>query len=241
MPEFKPGSELKHLLDRALDDLPAGPADPSADLRRGRSRLRRSRIAAGAAPTAMATALAGVWIAGSLPGQRRDPGMAVRTPVATSAADPSATSPAARSATSPPASSATTRVAVDLVAFTGHQVPGYRVKEVPSGWTIQGGNPTVLVLAPIGFPDQDVNVFFGKLIVAQNAPGNEVTEGRRVDVGGRPGYFRTEDDTQLLDFTTADGKHITVQAPVSLGWDAAHLSRFAAGVQVLAQAQPGQG
>jgi hypothetical protein len=44
-----------------------------------------------------------------------------------------------------------------------------------------------------------------------------------------------------LTFRSADGRRVVVQAPTSLGWDGARLAEFAAGVQVLGNAQPGRG
>jgi hypothetical protein len=211
-------SDLKHLLDRALDELPDGTADPAADLRRGQARLRRGRLALGAAPAAAATAVLGVWAAGQLPGPRPAPSVAVTVTSAPRAA------------------------AIELVAFHGDQVPGYRVAEVPAGWTIQGGNAYALVLAPEGFPDRSTDSFAGKLVVMLQSEGVALdTSGQPVRIGAGTGWFRVQEDTQLLSFTTAGGKDVVVQAPVSLGWDAARLGQFGAGIEVLVNAQPGQG
>jgi len=47
--------------------------------------------------------------------------------------------------------------------------------------------------------------------------------------------------TQSLIYRLPDGRQMAIQAPVSLGWDAARLVRFAEGVEVLAGARAGRG
>lgn len=56
-----------------------------------------------------------------------------------------------------------------------------------------------------------------------------------------PGPATTHAPTQVLTYLLADGRQMVVQAPVSLGWDAGRLARFAAGVEVLPAAEPGRG
>ncbi len=62
-----------------------------------------------------------------------------------------------------------------------------------------------------------------------------------VPVSGRPGRLTVQDHTQMLVCQDAPGHWVMTQAPASLGWDDAQLARFAAGVQVRRNAQPGHG
>jgi hypothetical protein len=154
------------------------------------------------------------------------------------------TSPAARVPRSPaaPAPRSPAAEAVALVSYSGAQVPGYQVAEVPSGWVLQGGNAFVLVIAPAGDRDTDINSFTGKLIVGLKSAQEPVpTQVPSQPVAGRPGYLSVQDGTQILIFQAANGAWVDIQAPPSLGWDGTQLAQFAAGVQVLGNAQPSHG
>lgn len=171
--------------------------------------------------------------------------VAALVPLALAGQHPAATSLPGRS--SPAAapsgtgtSPAATRIA--LVAYTGQQVPGYQVSEVPRGWDIQGGNAYALVLAPKGDTDTSIDSFIGKLVVMlQSRDASSPAAGTRQPVAGRPGWFDVQGDTQILTYRDAKGHWVVIQAPVSLGWDSARLAQFAAGVQVLHNAQQGRG
>ena len=131
---------------------------------------------------------------------------------------------------------------IKLVAFTGDQVPGYQVAEVPEGWVIQGGTPFALVIGAKGDPDTNVDSFTGKLVVMlQSKDASPPTSGQSDPVNGHPGFLDVQGDTQILTFQRADSRWVVIQAPTSLGWDAAQLAQFASGVQVLGNAQPGRG
>lgn len=131
---------------------------------------------------------------------------------------------------------------IALVAFTGDQVPGYTVAEVPAGWVIQGGTPFALVIAAKGDPDTSVDSFTGKLVVMlQSRDASPPTSGQSDPVNGHPGFLDVQGDTTILTFQRADSRWVVIQAPTSLGWDAAQLAQFASGVQVLGNAQPGRG
>jgi hypothetical protein len=217
-------TELKYLLDEAVPARPGEVVDPAADVARGRRHLHRRRLTVlgGAAAVVVAAPLAFT--------------------LATAPGDP-VVRPVARST-----STAGTRLpAVDLVAYTGKQVPGYRVSEVPAGWEIQGGNAFALALAPKNFPDRNTDSFAGKIVVMLES--EDVTafpDGAPITVDGRPGVWSTETTspghgTQLLTFEGKDGRTVVVQVPTTLGWDAAHLARFGAGVEVLGNAAQGRG
>jgi hypothetical protein len=218
---------MKDLLELALAD-GHGPeieqaVDPAADVARGRRLLFRRRLA-GVGGVAAAAAV-GVLVPVMLHG----------------AGQPAAHQPPTRPAVSvTPVSKSPGSIA--LVAFTGQQPPGYQVAEVPSGWVVQGGDQFALVIAPQGDPDTFINSFQGKLVVMlQSQDASAPTSGQSDPVNGHPGYLDVQGDTQILTFQRADGRWVVIQAPTSLGWDAAQLSQFASGVQVLGNAQPSRG
>jgi len=224
-------NDLKDLLELALSDGhgpdPAQRPDPSGDLARGRRQAQRRRLRLGGAAAGSAAVVAAVVV-----------------PLAVHSAGHTA-SPHAGQVTRPAASSApapTTATAIALVTYDGKQPPGYQVSEVPRGWIIQGGNPYVLTLAPKGDPDTSVDSFVGKLVVMlQSRDASAPTTGKRQPVDGRPGRFDVQGKTQMLTYKDAKGDWVVIQAPTSLGWDSTRLARFAAGVQVLGNAQQSRG
>jgi hypothetical protein len=226
-------NDLKDLLELALSDGhgpdPAERRDPAADLARGRSLQRRRHLRLGgvAAGTAAVVAAAVVPLAVNSAGHR-PARQAGQTPGLAGSAAPA------------PAPSAATAIA--LIAYQGKQPPGYRVSEVPRGWVIQGGNAYVLTLAPKGDKDTSVDSFVGKLVVMlQSRDASAPTTGTRQPVSGRPGRFDVQGKTQMLTYKDAAGAWVVIQAPVSLGWNSTRLARFAAGVQVLGNAQQSRG
>ncbi|MCM4084269.1 hypothetical protein [Paractinoplanes hotanensis] len=249
-------NEMKMLLDSAVA-IEDGPVDPAADLVRGRRRLHkrlRTRAWACAAGLAVVAAATGAVVTNGL-------------------ADPAAP----RAATAPPASlthSATTGTsprtqlpAIELVAYTGKQVPGYTVKSVPEGWEIQGGSNTVLTLAPQGFKNQDVNDWVGKIVImleSKEAAGDDrpITEEdlkawgmegsdlaqttAKVTVNGKDGSISRpvnadRTSTVSVSFPDTKGHHVVAQGPASLGWTDAQWVEFAEGVTVLRNAEQGAG
>jgi hypothetical protein len=214
-------NDVKDLLEMALADrdTPGLPrdTDPAGDLARGRRLLRRRRLAALAGSvTAVAVAALVPWAAITANGGPASPGAQAHP---------------ARAAHS-----------IALVAYQGEQPPGYLVAEMPSGWVVQGGNAYALTIAPRNDKDKSPDAFVGKLVVMlQSRDAGAPTVGTSQPVGGRPGRFDVQDGTQQLIFQGVDGRWVVVQAPTSLGWDAARLAQFAAGVQVLGNAQQGRG
>ncbi len=224
-------NDLKDLLELALSDGhgpdPAQRPDPAGDLARGRrlQHRRRIRLAGVTAGTAAVVTAVVVPLAVSPAGHRP----------AARAGQP--TRPAASAAPAP-----SVATAIDLVAYKGAQAPGYQVSEVPQGWIIQGGNAFVLTLAPKGDKDTNVDSFVGKLVVMlQSRDASAPTTGARQPVAGRPGRFDVQGKTQMLTYKDAAGAWVVIQAPTSLGWDGTRLARFAAGVQVLGNAQQSRG
>src|SRR5215475_5971780 len=123
------GSAAKHIVD------------PARDVVRGRRLLRRRRL----------SAAGGVLAAAAV-------GAMVPVILGTGGAAPVAGGPASHPAVSTTPVQKSHR-SIALVAFTGDQVPGYTVAEVPEGWVIQGGTPFALVIAPKGGSDTNVDSF----------------------------------------------------------------------------------
>jgi hypothetical protein len=232
-------TDLKNLLELSLNDrpglAPGGPVDPAGDLARGRHLLHRRRravLSAGAAGAA-GVAVVALVVANTGPSAAAHPAVAAPPSGAHLSAAPH---PSGHPLTTVPAS-------VALVAYNGQQAPGYQVAKAPRGWVIQGGNPFSLAIAPANDPNKDVTVFVGKLVVMLQS--RDATDpsgpGRPQQVAGRPGHFDVQGDTQILTYQDAAKHWIVIQAPVSLGWDSSVLAEFAAGVQVLHNAQPGRG
>ena len=261
-------NEIKSILDSAVT-AHDGPVDPAADVARGRNQLRKRRmtgLGAGAAGLAVIAAVSGVLVTN---GQ----GTGSTGPAAASSASPvtgvdtsgPAGAPATTGATK---SSKDVLDRIELVSYTGKQPPGYQVGLVPQGWEIQGVTNLVLVMAPKGFKDQDVNTWTGKIAVmleSQDAAAEEpVTDenleawgmtreefgeqvSSKVTVNGRKGTLTRDKSTNKnlpmvkVSFPDAKGHHVVVQGPLSLGWDDAQWVEFAEGVKVLKGAEAGKG
>jgi hypothetical protein len=225
-------NDVKSLLELALSDGiapgPGHPANPAADLARGRRRLRRRRMAGLAGLTA--AVLCGALVPLSL---HSSGGVAASHP------QTAASHPAARSSSASPSAPARK---IALVAWEGTQPPGYRVSEMPKGWVVQGSDPYRLTIAPANDKDKNPDSFLGKLVVMlQSADATSPPAGASAPVNGRPGFFQVQDDTQILTFRVAGGQWVVIQAPTLLGWDRSELVKFASGVQVLVAAKPGRG
>lgn len=223
-------NDLKDLLELALSEGhgpdPAQHADPAGDLARGRTLLRRRRRGvAGAVTAVVIAAVVPLAVNAADRGPASQPGPATR---AAGSAGPATTHPG------------TTEIA--LIAYEGKQAPGYQVAEVPSGWVVQGGNPYALVLAPKDDKDTSIDSFLGKLVVMLlSRDAGAPTTGTSQPVAGRPGRFDVQDNTQILTYQDAAHGWVVIQAPTSLGWDSTRLAQFAAGVQVLGNAQRSRG
>jgi hypothetical protein len=92
-------------------------------------------------------------------------------------------------------------------------------------------------------PDKQYASFTGKLVVMlrSSSISGPAKGGVRRPVDGRPGRYEVQGDTEILTYQDALGHWVVIQAPKSLGWGSARLATFAAGVEVLGHAQPGQG
>jgi len=130
---------------------------------------------------------------------------------------------------------------LDLVAYTGDQLPGFTVGKVPEGFVLQGANPYSLDIAR---PDDhsEINDYRGKLVVMlQSKDQTTIPAGKAVEVNGHPGTISTFDPA-AAQLYYSDGSHqIVVQSASSLGLTDEELVEFAASVTVTAEAEAGVG
>ena len=130
---------------------------------------------------------------------------------------------------------------LDLVAYTGTQLPGFTVGKVPEGFVLQGSNSYSLDVAR---PDDRTSLddYRGKLVVIlQSKDQGSIPEGKAVEVNGRPGTI-SKFDPAAAQLYYSDGNHeIVIQAATELGLTDEELVEFADSVTVTAEAQAGVG
>jgi hypothetical protein len=220
--------ELHDRLDRlAGPAVDASEAQAAADLARGRRALRHRRTVKGAATGVFAVAAATAALAYGTASQ----------PAAHPAAHPAAASGSA--VTRPAVVSAT------LVAYRGEQPKGYTIDKVPSGWEIQGVDPSVLTIAPANAKDKDPHTFVGKIAIMLQSEGEQITpSGTAVTVDGKRAFLITPEDQaegRTLYVKQPNGVYLIVQIWDARGWSNAAIVEFAAGIHVLPGAQLGKG
>jgi hypothetical protein len=134
-------------------------------------------------------------------------------------------------------------LAVKLVSYTGAQPEGYTVDSVPAGWEIQGVNNLDLAIAPVGFADQSLNDFEGKLVVMLlSADATPPTTGVPVDVGvAGTGRISHENPEPILTFKDTSGHWLDIQVPTALHWSDAQVAAFGSAVHANATAVAGVG
>ena len=235
-------TDLDTLLSQAAHspDSPASEATVEADLARGRRALNHRRMRRTGTRSVLAGALAIGAFAAYSPGSHPSTSTAAGKPVTATA-----TSKAPTLSTSTTGGSVS--AAIKLVAYTGDQPKGYTVDSVPAGWEIQGVDNYVLTIAPIGFANQNIDAFEGKLVVMLQSKDEQpltAADGDQVAVGSGTGIvskFDREHGQQLNYRDASSGKWVDVQAPLSLHWTDAQLGQFAAGVHVNDGAEAGVG
>jgi hypothetical protein len=130
---------------------------------------------------------------------------------------------------------------LDLVVYTGTQLPGFTVEKVPEGFALQGANAYSLDVAP-ATDRTSLNDFRGKLVVMlQSKDVTGTPTGKAVTINGRPGTISTFDPT-AKQLYYSDGTHdIVIQSATKLGLTDAELVEFAKGVTVTTEAEAGVG
>jgi hypothetical protein len=130
---------------------------------------------------------------------------------------------------------------LNLVAYTGTQLPGFTVGKVPEGFVLQGSNSYSLDIAQPG-DKTPLEAYEGKLVVLlQSKDQGAIPDGKAVEVNGRPGTITKFDPTAAQLFYS-DGSHkIVIQAATKLGLTDEELVEFATSVTVTAKAQASHG
>jgi len=225
-------SDVRDVLERTTRSVEREPSDETveADLRRGRTalvRLRRGRrIRWGVVGVAAVVVVAGTVVVAGNSGRSSD-----------------ANRPTARSGNGRHATAPANVGPVRLVAYTGDQLEGFVVDQVPAGWFLQGSNQFRLTIAPQGdatSPDD----FVGKLVVMllSSSAAQKLPPGNPVDVGGHDGVVTQDDENHLLTYEDGAGHIVQIQAlRTQLGWSDEQLVSFAEGVQVTSDAEAGVG
>lgn len=222
-------SDIKHLLDRTARSAAAPPSAEvvEADLGRGRAALDRRRRRRATAFSAAGTFAAAAILAGSM--------------LVSGGGEDRLASPGAGSE-----QGSTSQVAesgVRLVSYTGEQLEGFVVEQVPEGWELQGSNEFRLTIAPEG-DSTSPDAFTGKLVVMllSSSAEQELPEGEAVQVGGHAGVVSHGDAADTLTYEDGEGHLVQVQAWRStLGWSNEQLVDFAEGVTVTGDAKAAAG
>jgi hypothetical protein len=213
-------------------DVP-GPDVIAADLARGRAALHRRRAAKATAAIALVSAAAVVVTYGPWPSPSHT--RIADRPARTSGAHVpgSATLSTGRAVPKPTVNPA----AIELVAYTGRQVPGFRVTMVPRGLTLLTSTPTSLDIGRAGDVSGSDD-YVDKLVVQVQPAGSVAPGGAAVLVNGRPGRLLTGDrGVRVLSFSDGE-RHVRIQAWPTIALSDAQLVRFADSITVTTTARP---
>jgi hypothetical protein len=127
---------------------------------------------------------------------------------------------------------------VELVDYSGAQLPGFMVNQIPQGWQLSTSTSTALLITPNDSSNDDPDDFENKLaVLPQSEDEHGLGPGEPVTVNGQAGHVDHNAGAPgelLLRYTTPDGHAVDVQAPPSLNWTDDQIVAFAEGVQVTA-------
>lgn len=127
--------------------------------------------------------------------------------------------------------------AVRLVDWTGQQLAGFTVDEVPAGWHLSTSTQYALLITANGSTDNDPDVFVDKLaVLTSSVDEHGLGSGDLVTVNGVPGRVDLQDGTLLLRYNDPNGFGVDIQAPPALHWTDAQIVAFAEGVHVTGNA-----
>jgi hypothetical protein len=126
---------------------------------------------------------------------------------------------------------------IELVAYTGAQLPGFTVAQIPQGWQLSTSTSTALLITPDGSTNSDPDVFEGKLaVLTSSVDQHGLGSGDPVTVNGQPGRVSEQSGVLMLTYNSPNGFGVVVQAPDTLHWSDTQIVEFAQGVAVTANA-----
>jgi len=135
--------------------------------------------------------------------------------------------------------------ATQLVAYQGAQPKGFSIDKVPAGWQMQGVDAGVLVIAPVGAANKDMNVFVDKIaVMLQSRDDHSTPAGTAVRVGDKEGVIAVPEGAgggKNLWVKQPDGVWLEVQIWNATGWTQDKIVEFGAGIHVLPGAVQGRG
>jgi hypothetical protein len=133
--------------------------------------------------------------------------------------------------------------AVRLVAYTGTQLAGFTVDQVPDGWHLSGSSQYALTINRHGDTNNDPSVFVYKLtVLLQSQDVHGLPKGAPVTVSGQPGVVTPQGKYgESLTYNDTSGHTVVIQAPQALAWSDSQIVRFAEGVHVTGDALAGRG
>jgi hypothetical protein len=127
---------------------------------------------------------------------------------------------------------------IKLVDYSGAQLPGFTVSQVPQGWHLSTSTPYALLITPDnGSTNDNPDDFQGKLAVLTSSTDQQgLGKGDAVTVNGQAGVVYEQDGYLNLNYNAPNGFGINIQAPDALGWTKDQIVAFADGVQVTSHA-----
>jgi hypothetical protein len=131
-----------------------------------------------------------------------------------------------------------TKPSIKLVDYTGKQLAGFTVDEVPDGWQLSTSTPYALLITKAGSTDNDPSAFEGKLaVLTSSVDEHGLGKGDHVTVNGQPGVVSDQgSDGIMLSYNDPNGFGVDIQAPSDLGWTDSQIVSFADGVHVTGNA-----
>ncbi|MBV9486991.1 MAG: hypothetical protein JO246_13140, partial [Frankiaceae bacterium] len=134
--------------------------------------------------------------------------------------------------------------AIKLVSYSGKQLEGFTVDEVPAGWHLSTSTQYALLITPNdGSLNDNPDDFQGKLaVLTSSVDEHSLGHGDDVTVNGEHGVVSDQGSYGImLRYNDPDGFGVDIQAPQALHWSDQQIVAFAAGVHVTGDAVHSRG